>query len=258
LAVISMRDQNTLRQRFSRELKSRLRIDFFTRRPSAIFVPGRECLHCEDVQTMLEELAALSPRISLTVHEYEPGNKTAAALGVDNVPAIVLRGQANRPLRYFGMPSGAQWPGFVETLFETASGIVQLKPETVQALRKLRTDVTLKLLVTPSCPHSAIMTRLAFKLGLHSVRVKVDVIEVAEFPEVIAQVGAPVVPVTVINDAFATPGVLDETDLAQALLTAAEGKDVSVVSKPGTVTPLAAPQAQVAPRTSPSGLIIPR
>jgi glutaredoxin len=256
--MISMRDQNTLRQRFSRELKSRLRIDFFTRHPGAIFIPGRECVYCDDVQTMLEELAALSPRISLTIHEYEAAEKTAAALGVDNVPAIVLRGQANRPLRFFGMPSGAQWPGFVESLFETASGIVQLKPETAGALRKLRSNVTLKILVTPACPHSALMSRLALKLGLQSVRVKVDVIEVAEFPEVIAQVGAPVVPVTVINDTFATPGVLDEADLALALLTAAEGKEVSVVSKPGTVTRLVAEQPQAETRTSPSGLIIPR
>jgi glutaredoxin-like protein len=253
-----MRDQNTLRQRFSRELKSRLRIDFFTRRQGAIFVPGRECQYCDDVQAMLEELAALSTRISLTVHDLDADAQLAATLGVDSVPAIVLRGQANRPLRYFGMPSGAQWPGFVETLFETASGIVQLQPETVRTLRKLRSDVLLKVLVTPSCPHSVVMSRLAFKLGLQSVRVKVDVIEVAEFPQVIAEVGAPVVPVTVINDAFATPGILEEADLATALLTAAEGRDVTVASKPGTVTPLVAPQAQAAPNTSPGGLIIPR
>ncbi|HLF71034.1 MAG TPA: hypothetical protein VI759_02635, partial [Dehalococcoidia bacterium] len=89
-------------------------------------------------------------------------------------------------------------------------------------------------------------------------RVKVDVIEVAEFPHLVAQIGAPVVPVTVINDEYATPGVLDDTDLAQALLLAAEGKEVSIVSQPGSVTPLVAPQPQAAPRTSPGGLYIPR
>jgi hypothetical protein len=75
---------------------------------------------------------------------------------------------------------------------------------------------------------------------------------------VIAQVGAPVVPVTVINDLFATPGVLEESQLADALLQAAEGKDVKVASKPGTVTSLRPPESRPAPRTSPSGLIIPR
>jgi glutaredoxin len=253
-----MRDQNVLRQRFSRELKSRLRIDFFTRKPSPVFVPGRECLHCEDVQTMLEEVAALSPRIALTVHDFREGDPAPAALGVDNVPAIVLRGQANRPLRYFGMPSGAQWPGFIETLFETASGAVSLQAETLRTLRKLRQDVSLKLLVTPACPHSAVMSRVVFKLGLASARVKVDVIEVTEFPQVLAQIGAPVVPVTVINDLFATPGVLEEQQLAEALLLAAEGKDVKVTSKAGTVTPLRPPESRPAPRTSASGLFIPR
>ena len=253
-----MRDQNLLRGRFSRELKSRLRVDYFTHKPSPIFVPGRECTHCEDVQTMLEELAALSTRISLTVHEFQPGDKTAAALGVDDVPAIVLRGQANRPLRYFGMPSGSQFLGFIDTMIETASGIVQLQPETVKTLRKLRSDVGLRVLVTPACPHSPLMARTAFKFGLQSVRVKVDVIEAGEFPSLLQQVGAPVVPVTVINDEYATPGVIDEGDLAQALLLAAEGKEVAIVSKPGTVTSLVPQSSQPEPRTSASGLIIPR
>jgi hypothetical protein len=72
----------------------------------------------------------------------------------------------------------------------------------------------------------------------------------------------PVVPLTVVNDAYATPGVLSEADMAQAILQAAEGEDVSVVSRPNSVTMLARPQQQrrqpPGPRRTPGGLILPR
>ena len=97
--------------------------------------------------------------------------------------------------------------------------------------------------MTPTCPHSPAMARTAFKLGLQSVRVKVDVIEVSEFPQL-----APALDIRVVPDrpssttSYATPGVIDEVDLVQALLLAAEGKDVSASSRrPGTVTSLVRP-----------------
>ena len=76
--MIPLRDQDLIRQRFQRDLKSRLRIDFFTQKPSSFYVPGRECRHCETVLAMLHEIAGLSPRISLTTHEFETASRPAA------------------------------------------------------------------------------------------------------------------------------------------------------------------------------------
>ncbi len=101
----------------------------------------------------------------------------------------------------------------------------------------------------------------ALRFGLQSTRVKVDVIDVTQFPVVLQRIGVPAVPITVVNDAYATPGVLAESDMAQAILQAAEGEDVSVVSRRNTVTLLARPQQrqqQVSgPRRTPGGLILP-
>jgi glutaredoxin-like protein len=256
--VIPIPEQNRLRERFSRELKSRVRIDYFTLKPTPIYVPGRECAHCEDVQTVLEELAALSPRISLTVHEFREDDPAARTLGADKVPGIVIRGQTNRPLRYFGTPSSHQFAVFIETLLDAARGVVELQPESVRTLRKLRADVSLRLLVTPACPYSPVMSRTAFRFGLQSVRVKVDVIEAGEFPAIVQQLGIPAVPLTVLNDQYATPGIVEEADLAEAVLLAAEGKEVRAVSRPGSVTPLVQAQPRTARQPSSSGLYIAR
>jgi Thioredoxin domain len=257
--MIPVSDLNRLRTRFERELKNRIRVDFFTLKPTEVAIPGRECLHCDDIQSMLEDLAVVSPRISLTLHDIETDIAIAQKLAVDKIPAIVVRGQTNRPLRFFGSPSDNQFPVFVETLIAAATGIVELEPETERSLRKLRSDVSLQVLVTPTCSFSPAMAFNAFRFGLQSVRVKVDVIDVTHYPALLQRIGIPAVPLTIVNEVYATPGVLDESDMAQAILQAAEGEDVTVKSRPNTVTLLASPRPRPSgPRRSPSGLILPR
>jgi glutaredoxin-like protein len=254
--MIPLRDQELIRQRFQRDLKSRLRIDFFTQKPSSVYVPGRDCLHCETVQTMLQEIAGLSPRISLSTHELEAASRPAAEFSVDRVPAIVVRGQTNRPLRFFGLPSGHQFGAFIEALIETASGIFNLQEQTRRTLRRLKSDVRLQILAAPDCPYSASMAQFAYRLGLYNLRVKVSVIEVLEFPPIIQRYAVRAVPVTVIDEQSVLAGALDEAALAQNLLLIAEGKP-AIASRTAPVTPLQQPGGGSRMRTSPSGLILP-
>jgi glutaredoxin-like protein len=257
--MIPVAHLNRIRARFERDLTRRVRVDFFTLKPTEVAIPGRECAHCDDIQSMLEDLAAVSTRISLTVHDIEADSEIAEKLGVDMIPAIVIRGQNNRALRYFGSPAERQFTVLLETLVLASTGAMELEDETVRSLRKLRSDVSVRVLVTPFCGNSPVMAFNAFRFGLQSVRVKAEVIDVMQFPRLLQRVGVPAVPLTVINDAYATPGVLSEADMAQAILQAAEGEAVTVKSKPRTVTMLAQPKPpRAGPRRSPSGLILPR
>jgi len=248
--MIPAAELSRIRARFQ-GLKGRVRIDFFS--PKDLKEPP--------VLAMLQDLASVSPRIALTVHEFEPDSEAATKLNVDKAPAIVIRGQANRPLRYYGSPSQHQFAVFLETLVAASTGAVELEEETVRQLRRLRSDVNLRVLVMPSCKFSPVMAFNALRFGLQSVRVKVDVIDVSEFPFIIQQVGVPAVPVTIINDQYGIPGVVSEGDLAKAVLQAAEGEEVKVNSRPKTVTMLAARQPRPqppGPRRTSSGLILPR
>jgi len=70
--VIPLRDQQVLRERFLRELTSRVRVDYFTQKPLSVYVPGRsDCAYCEDVRVLMEEVASLSERITLTTHDID-------------------------------------------------------------------------------------------------------------------------------------------------------------------------------------------
>lgn len=259
--MIPLRDQEVIRQRFEQELKGRVRIDYFTQRQSKLVIPGRqECLHCEDVRLMLEEIAHLSPRVALTVHELAAAPRAAAELGVDKVPGTVIRGAANRPVRFAGIPAGGQFPGFIDTIIDASSQTVELKAETVRQLKKVKEDVRLQVLVAPVCQHSPGLARLALKLGLHSPRIQVEVIEAVEFPALVERLGIRATPATVLNDKVLLPGAMDEITLLQAILRVAEGNPLSMSDfKPGPVTMLPVPpQEQQRPATTGSGIILPR
>ena len=262
--MIPLRDQEVIRQRFEQELTGRVRIDYFSQRQSKIIVPGRqECVHCEDVRTMLDEISHLSPRISLSIHELADESRVAAELGVDKVPGIVVRGQANRPVRFAGIPAGSQFPDFIDTIIEASRGSADLKPETLRQLKKLKDEVTLQVFVVPGCPHSPAVARLAFKLGLQSPHVKAEVIEVTEFPSLAQRLGLRATPTTLIDQRLLIAGALDETTMLHAIFKAADGKPIAANEfKPGPATPLQLVSQEQAsqsrPATTASGLILPR
>jgi alkyl hydroperoxide reductase subunit AhpF len=196
------------------------------------------------------------------MHTIEDSPELAATLKVDKIPATVIRGQSNRPIRYFGIPSGTLFGGFIDTLVDASRGEVDLKPETVRQLRKLRSDLNLQVLVTTGCQYSPAMARTAVKFALQSNRVKVDVIEVGEFPQLVQRYGLRAVPVTVFEDKLAVPGVMPEETLLQVGIRVLEGKPLSGQLRTGPSTALVMnqpQQQQPAMRTSAtSGLILPR
>ena len=262
--MIPLRDQEGLRQRFKTDIPGRVRIDFFGQKKSSIFVPGRqECQYCEEIQTLLEELASLNDRLNLTVHDFDSAGPLAESLAVDKVPAIVIRGVTNRRLRYFGLPSGTQFPAFVDTLVDASRGTVDLKPQTLRQLKKVKSDVKLQVLVTTGCPYSPLMARLAVKIALQNPRFKVDIVEIGEFPALIQRYRVRAVPTTIFDDKLGLPGAMDEETLLQTAVKVIEGKPLSGQLRTGPVTVLQPAQAaQQQPRSEPvrssGGLILPR
>jgi glutaredoxin-like protein len=262
--VIPLREQEVLKQRFARDLQNRVRVDFFGQKPSGVFVPGRidTSAACEDVRKLLHEIAALNLRISLTVYDIDDDASTAEGMGVERAPGIVLRGPTNRPVRYFGNPRLHQFATFVEALLLVAHGKPALQAETIKTLRRLRSDVTLKVFVAPACPHSPQAAVTALRLALESARVKLDICDVATFPDVIGRYFVAATPQTVFSDQYAIPGVIEEGNLAEDVLVTAQGGQPAKGGDPKRLTPLSPPrprtqQAQ-GPRTTSSGLVIPR
>lgn len=253
--MIPLRDQEYIQQLFTRELLGRVKIDYFTQRASQIYVPGREeCATCEDTRKLLEELASLSEKITLTVRELTDERDEAKKLKIDKVPGIVVRGAANRPLRFFGAPGGNEFSNFVETVIAASKPNIELGAETAKQLKRLKDKVSVAVYVTPTCPYCPQVVRAAYRLALASAHVEASAIEISEFPRLGQQLNVRAVPLTVLNNQTAIPGAMDEAALLDAILKVAEGRVATPARDAGATTVAAA--AEAAP--PPSGLILPR
>ena len=254
--MIPLREQEYIRERFERELEGKVKLDYFTQKASALYVPGREeCTYCEDTRQMLEELAALSDKITLSVYEFAEAQEEAKKLGVDKVPGIVLRGPANRALRFYGIPGGNEFPNFVETIIEASKPRTEVGKEAAKHLKKLKEKVSLTVYVTPTCPHCPGVVRAAYRLALASAHVEATAVEIGEFPRLAQQLGVQAVPLTVFDGRSAVAGAVDEEALAEQALKSAEGGALGAPNARGGATSEAG--AQPSGPSPNSGLILP-
>jgi glutaredoxin-like protein len=253
--LIPLREQEFLREKFSQELASRVRIDFFTQKETPLLVPGRQpCQYCKPTRQMLEELAALTDRISLRQHIFEEDKAAVAQYGVERIPAIVLHGGDSRWLKYYGFPGGYEFLTLVETIVDISRGTNYLDDKTRKRLRKLKDDVRIEVFVTPACPHCPQMARLAYHMALESPRIAAEVTEASEYPELIQRRQVHAVPTTVINDKRSFSGAVSAdvlADIMEQVVQPSPLTEATAAPETGPVTPTSEPS-----RTAGGGKII--
>jgi alkyl hydroperoxide reductase subunit AhpF len=151
MGIISDKDQQVIRQHFEDKLAGKVEITLFSERESLIIVPGmQKCLTCADTEKLLKELAALSEKLTLSVHELSESRDIAENYGIDRVPAFVLEGEARGRVRFFGIPSGYEFSALISDIVDTSTGISGLSQETRDYLATLAEDINIKVFTTPT------------------------------------------------------------------------------------------------------------
>jgi alkyl hydroperoxide reductase subunit AhpF len=151
MALLSADDQTEIKKIFE-QLTSDVRLLFFTQRESALYIPGREeCATCKDTRTLLEEVAALSDKLHLEIHEISPGDQVAREHGIERVPALIMTADGVKgKVRYFGLPSGYEFSVLLGSLVDVSTAEAGLAEDTVKVLDGLEKDLHLQVFVTPT------------------------------------------------------------------------------------------------------------
>lgn len=244
--MIPLREQEFLREKFSRELVSRVRIDFFTQKESFLFVRRRQpCQYCKPVRQMLEELAALTDKISLRQHIFDEDEEAVAQHQVEGIPAIVVHVGDRRWLKYYGSPGGHEFVPLVETIVDISRGTNYPSARIRKRLRKLKRNVRIQVFVTPVCPHCPQMARLAYQVALESPHISAEVIEANEFPELSRRYQVRAVPTTIIDEKMSFAGSVPDDLLVDTIERVIESSPLAAMATPetGPVTPTPEPGA---------------
>jgi alkyl hydroperoxide reductase subunit AhpF len=112
--------------------------------PEETPLPGaREVDFAAETQRIVEELAALSDRITYRV-EDEPE-------GFERYPAIaVLPEGVDVGLRYYGLPWGYELGSLILAVVEAGKRVSTLRPESLERLAGLEQDLSIDVFVTPT------------------------------------------------------------------------------------------------------------
>jgi len=190
-----------------------------------------ECDYCEDTRELVQDLAALSDKITLEVRDFQGDEALARTYGVDKIPAIVLLGGGDQPkdhgIRLYGVPAGYEFTTLIEDLKMLGSGNPGLSPETLKALSTLEQPVHIQVFVTPTCPYCPRAVVLAHKLAMASDHVTADMVEATEFPHLAGKYRVHGVPRTVINEATHVEGAVPEAMLVAELMASVAGAQAS-------------------------------
>jgi alkyl hydroperoxide reductase subunit AhpF len=117
----------------------------------AVFSQALADPESEQVKRLVEELAALDPRLSVESHNFVLDTGRVEELGIRRTPAIaILAGEKDYGIRLYGLPSGYEFGTLVDAILDVSVGQSGLAPETRQALAALEKPVHLQVFSTPT------------------------------------------------------------------------------------------------------------
>lgn len=103
-----------------------------------------------ETRQVLEELAALSDKLSLEVYDFLLDKEKVAEYGVDKVPATVVCNGKDYGIRYYGMPAGYEFSTVLDAILDVSRGDSGLGAESKARLAQLGQPVHLEVFVTPT------------------------------------------------------------------------------------------------------------
>lgn len=191
-----------------REFVSKL-TDIFSKFESDIYIRlwrdnsdlSKEMVKCAN------EVAGLTDRISIRDGAEELGESYSDISFGENgekllIPAMEIgRENGKNPGIYFhGVPGGHEFNSFIMALYNTAGPGTDVEDELIKKIKKLDSNMNIKVLVTLSCNMCPETVMAACRLATLSDYITVEMIDIMRFEEIKNKYNVMSVPCVVVND----------------------------------------------------------
>ncbi|MFQ5898558.1 MAG: hypothetical protein ACE5JN_09955 [Candidatus Methylomirabilia bacterium] len=141
MAILSERDVEAVRREFQK-LTNPVTLTVFSQEL------GSEA--CRQTEWLAKEVADCSDKVSARVLNLVLDRESAEAYEVDRVPAIVVEGERDYGIRFFGLPSGYEFTNLVDAIVVASTGEPALAQETRETLAALAKPVHIMVFTTPT------------------------------------------------------------------------------------------------------------
>jgi glutaredoxin-like protein len=212
MALLAEKDRETLTKRFG-QLTKPVRLVMFTQE--------FECPSCRNTRELLEETASLSGKIDLAVYDLVKDQQKAETYSVQLVPAVIVEGEKDHGIRFFGAPAGYEFSSLVEDILAVGTGTIPLSQASREKLASLTQPLHIQVFVTPSCPYCPRAVHTAHMLAIASDNITADMVMAPEFPHLANRYDVMAVPKVIINEKISFEGAVPEEEFVNFLMQAA-------------------------------------
>jgi alkyl hydroperoxide reductase subunit AhpF len=117
----------------------------------AVFSQALADPESEQVRRLVEEMAALDPKLTAESYNFVLDKEKVESLGIARIPAIaVLGAEKDYGVRLYGLPSGYEFGSLVDAVLDVSKGESELSDETRQALAAIDRPVHIQVFSTPT------------------------------------------------------------------------------------------------------------
>jgi glutaredoxin-like protein len=115
-----------------------------------MFTQEVECQYCAQTRQLVEEVGALSDKLSVEVYDFQADKAQVDEYRVDKIPAVAMIGAKDYGIRFYGIPSGYEFSAFIEDIVDVSKGATELGEKTKKALADLKKPVHFQVFSTPT------------------------------------------------------------------------------------------------------------
>jgi len=166
------------------------------------FKESLNCPMCPQLEELLNEIILLSDgKITLEAYNRVIDSDKAKEYAVERTPAIFIENdEVKKRVVFYGTPSGYEFVSLIEAIKNISTGKVDFDEETLNNIKNIDKDVKIKVFVTPTCPYCPSVVVIAHKFAIVNEKIRSEMIEIQEYPELASIYNVEGVPKIVIND----------------------------------------------------------
>jgi alkyl hydroperoxide reductase subunit AhpF len=147
MSLITPSDQQRLRETFA-EMTRSVRLVFFTQ--------ALDCETCVQTRQILDELPALSDKITIDEKNFVLDPDSAMLYGIDRVPSIVIVGhdeagqERDSRIRFVGAPAGYEFMSLVRAVTLVGGSSSNLTAENRRRIEAADKPIVMQVFTTPT------------------------------------------------------------------------------------------------------------
>ncbi len=183
------------------------------------------CQYCNVIEELLGDIHSVNENVVYEV--YDANSDKAKEYGIEGGPVLLFEEKPN--IRYRGIPSGHEFPAFLDDIKSIAAGSVDINANAAKKIAEIDKPIKMWIFVTPTCPYCPLAVRAAHHFAFINDNILAEMIEAIEWSDLADKFQVSAVPKNVIldengNELVEWEGALPEEVFAEYTLKAAKGE----------------------------------